>query len=169
MALDVETGNGSSTAEAYLSVAEADAYHTRFGNAGWTGDDSVKEVAIRKATRYLDARYGRRWLGQRTNSGQALNWPRSFIEDSDGFYLNANTIPQRLKDACAMMALAALTEDIYADIDADSGSKTKSEIVVGPIEISDEFVGGAEAVKWYRLAEDLVAEYITTSGQITRG
>jgi len=169
MALIVETGSGSSTAESYLSVTDADTYHSNYGNTDWTGDDSVKEIALRKATRYIDALYARRWLGRRVSASQALDWPRAYVEDYDGFYLSSSEIPQGIKDAIALMALAALTEDIYPDLDEGEGAKVASKIVVGPIEISDQFAGGAVAVKYYRLAEDLLSRYITSGGTISRG
>ena len=74
MALVVEDGTGLSTAESYISVADADTYHSDRGNALWTGTDAVKEEALRQATEYLDATYD--WKGSISLTTQALNWPR---------------------------------------------------------------------------------------------
>lgn len=170
MALDVETGTGSATAESYLSVADADIYHANYGNTSWaSADEADKEVALRKATRFLDARYGQRWLGRRNSHDQALDWPRAYVHIEDEFWVDANSIPQKIKDATAVMAHLALTEDIYPDLDVDEGSKESAKIVVGPIEIEDKFLGGGEPVKFYRLVDDLVARYITSGGQLYRG
>lgn len=170
MALIVETGSGSSTAESYLSVSDADTYHSNYGNTAWASASTAeKEIALRKSTRYLDAKYALRWAGQRTNAAQALDWPRAYIEDYDGHYIDANSIPQGLKDASAVLALATLSEDIFPDIDGGEGGKSESKVVVGPIEISDKFAGAAETVKYYRLAESLISSLITSGGTITRG
>jgi len=101
MALVVEDGTGKSNAESYLSVADCDTYHTNMGNTGWAGDATVKEVALRKATKFLDNKFRLRWKGTRTNEDQALAWPRSNVEDIDGFYYDSDGIPQTLKDATA--------------------------------------------------------------------
>lgn len=43
--------------DSYISLVDADAYHLAMGNAGWTGDDAMKEVALRKATQYIEVTY----------------------------------------------------------------------------------------------------------------
>lgn len=170
MSLNVETGTGSSSSESYASVANADTYHTNYGNEDWDLlTTAAKEIALRKATRFLDAKYGRRWLGSRSYENQALNWPRSYVEDPDGFYLSGSAIPQALKDATSIMALAASAEDIYPDVEADDGAIKRAKVVVGPIEIEDEFTGSAFTVKMYRLAEDVLSRYITSGGTVSRG
>lgn len=50
MSLIVENGTGKSNADAYVTLAECDAYHVRFGNSGWkitTG--AVSNEADRKS------------------------------------------------------------------------------------------------------------------------
>ena len=66
MALIVEDGTGVSGAESYISVVDADDYHTNHGNTSWgSADTTAKEIALRKASEYLDGKYGKRWLGIR--------------------------------------------------------------------------------------------------------
>ena len=43
--------------DSYISLADANAYHASMGNTGWTGDDTAKEVALRKATQYIGITY----------------------------------------------------------------------------------------------------------------
>ena len=43
--------------DSYINLVDADAYHVSMGNAGWTGADAVKEVALRKATQYIGITY----------------------------------------------------------------------------------------------------------------
>lgn len=171
MSLVHETGSGLVNAESYSSVADADTYHSNFGNTSWAAaDDADKEIALRKATRYIDTKFNGDWFGQRTNSAQALDWPRSYVRDNDGYYLNGNVLPNDLKNACAVLALLALTEDIYANIDAESGSPTAKKIVVGPITIEKRFsAGGAESSKIYRLADDMLMQFVSPGGSLERG
>ena len=62
--------------DAYVSLAACDAYHTALGNTAWTGLDAAKEVAIRKATLWVDNAYRGRWKGIRCDTTQPLAWPR---------------------------------------------------------------------------------------------
>jgi len=171
MSLIVETGSGSSTSESYLSEADADTYHSNFGNTAWALLASAdKEIALRKATRYIDTKFSGDWYGKRTNSSQALDWPRAYVRDNDGYYLNSNEMPSALLDATAILALLASTEDIYANIDANEGAVTVDEIVVGPIKINQHFgAGGATATNVYRLADDMLAQFVSQGGSLDRG
>lgn len=123
----VEDGTGLSTAQSYVSVADADAYHTAHGNATWTGVDALKEAALVRATQALDARYS--WQGYRLVETQALDWPRYDAYDVDGYYLSG--VPQGIKDALCEMALlelvtpGELTESVEVSVKREK---------VGPLE-----------------------------------
>ena len=107
MAIIVEDGTGLTTAETFVSVADADAYHLAMNNATWTGAEAVKESALRRAAQYIDTRY--RYKGERKNLNQALEWPRAFYE-SDG---RAESWPvPNLKAACCEAALRALSHGL---------------------------------------------------------
>jgi hypothetical protein len=100
---------GDIAANSYASVAEADAYHTARGNATWTGADAVKEVALIRATQWLDGRYGERWPGVRWNLRlQALDWPRVYATDRDGTSIDGDTIPPEIIAATCEAALREL-------------------------------------------------------------
>jgi hypothetical protein len=167
MALVVEDGTGKSDAESYLSVADADAYHTAHGNTGWTGDDAVKEVALRLATRWLNATYQARWIGDRFSSGQALSWPREDAE-VDGYVLDAADLPQQLLDATAELALKQVEGDtLFADM-SDEGTLKSTTVRVGPITDSKTYQGGSRGIKRYRLAEALVSVLLKPGSQLQR-
>lgn len=85
MTLTVETGIGFANADSYASVADADAYAANFGLT-WAGDATAKEVALRRATAFLDANYRARFPGYRVKRrDQALEWPRyaAFVRTYD--------------------------------------------------------------------------------------
>lgn len=125
MALVVETGTGSATGESYISVTDADTYHSDRGNATWaTLTTAVKEQNLRKATEYMLQQYRIRWKGVRMTSTQALDWPRAYV------YLEAvvtganqefpnlvadNIVPVEVKRACAELALKASSAELLAD------------------------------------------------------
>ena len=130
--LTVETGAIIAGAESYVTAAECDTYHTNRGNATWTGTDTAKEAALRKAAAYLDSHYRRRWKGNRVYPlHQFMEWPRYGVDIGNmapmigGVYLNgailnqflpSDEIPQRVKDAQCELALRALSADLNTDI-----------------------------------------------------
>lgn len=130
MALIVEDGTGRTDAESYISVADADARHSNFGNSAWTGTDAVKESALRKATAYMLQAYRQLWVGNRVkvNPPQALDWPRYGVE-VDGFPVHFDVVPADIANACADLALRALSGDLNADLTRGVVRKK-----IGPIE-----------------------------------
>jgi hypothetical protein len=138
MSLIVEEGNGLSDADAYISLAFCTAYNSSIGETGWAVDlesptsVAAAEVAIRKATKYLDLKYGKNYTGVRYSSSQALQWPRSSAYTSDGYYIGA-IIPACIKEACAEVARRILTgTEVFPDLTNSILSKKES---VGPISV----------------------------------
>lgn len=131
MTLVVEDGTGLDTAESYISATDADTYHALRGNTPWAAlADADKEIALRKATEYLDARYGARWKGARTVSSQALGWPRQNAElpDECGYY-PSDALPIPLVRATAEAALLSLTETFWLPTDPATIVESTSEKV----------------------------------------
>jgi hypothetical protein len=115
LSLIVEDGTGLSTANALVSVADADARHTLLSNTAWTGLDAVKEAAIARATAYMEQAFRERWSGFRLHKTQALSWPRWNVW-VDGYPIEPNIVPPEVANACADLALRALSADLNADL-----------------------------------------------------
>lgn len=117
MALVVEDGSGKANAESYITVADADARHTSLGNTSWTGATTAKEAALRKATNYMVQAYRQRWTGFRVKAipAQALDWPRYGVE-VDNLPVHFDIVPTDIANACADLALKALTSDLAPDL-----------------------------------------------------
>lgn len=169
MALVVEDGSAVTNAESYVSIADASTYHTTWANTAWAAaaSDAIREGALRKATRYLDATYGPRWKGHRSTATQALDWPRSWVYTREDYLVAANSVPQQLKDACAEMALKALSEDLMPDL-SDTGTVSSESITVGSISSSTTFMGGKSPVKKYRAVDALVSTIVDGPGELIR-
>lgn len=155
MALVVETGAGLAGAESYISVADADARHTALGNSAWTGDDSVKEAALRKATEYMEQAFRSRWSGVRRTGTQALSWPRAYVL-VDGYGVESDVVPSIVANACADLALKALSEDLNADLERAVVRKK-----VGPLET--EYDRASPQSKRYRAVDMALAPYLKGS------
>ena len=154
MPLVVEDGTGLVGADAYISVANADTYFLASANATWAAATiPAKEVAIIKATRYMEKRFGTKWKGLIASSEQALGWPRRYVYDERGTEL-VDQVPVQIARACAEYAVQALInplipETVYPIADGAPvpfGRINRKVEKVGPIyEETYYSTGGAHA------------------------
>lgn len=130
MALTPEDGTGLANADSYISLSDATARHLSLGSAAWAAaaSDTVREQALRRATVYMEQAYRSRWSGQRVNSTQALSWPRYGVV-VDCWTVDSDSVPAEIANACADLALKALSDDLNADLTRGVVRKK-----VGPIE-----------------------------------
>ena len=151
MALVVEDGTGLPTANSYLSVATADAYHTEICNEGWGGGQTKKEAALIRATRWIDQHFdflgGRIVLGDGTvtNLPQALNWPREGVVHEEGFAISPDTVPTEIVQATAEVALAVMD---YGDLEpsaAPGGTVSEELEKTGRTWVQTKFSAGGDA------------------------
>jgi hypothetical protein len=150
MALIVEDGSQVAGAEAYASVADADAYFTARANTTWAAlGTSAKEAALRLAADYIEAMYGERWQGERVTWTQALSWPRQGVV-LDGVQLDYDVIPGALMRANVELALKASAGELLADQGAQVVSET-----VGPISVT--YAAGARQATRYAYVENMLA------------
>lgn len=163
MSLVVEDGSGKTTAESYISVADATTYHANHGNpSAWSSaTEAEQEEALRIATQYLDAVYGLRWLGTRSSLTQRLDWPRYNVTNSDGDYLDDTELPRQLAEATAVLGLKHLTETngVLPDV-SNNGTVKRKKVAVGPITEETEYMGGLNPLKRYTLAEMLISRLL---------
>lgn len=171
MALITEDGTGKSDAESYLSVVDADTYHTSFGNTTWTAaSTSDKEVALRKATQYLDQKYHLQWKGERTwadRDDQKLDWPRSGVRDRNTLY-DSNEIPTSLKDATAVLALEALSADLVTTVTVANQGIKKKFTRADTVATSTEYAGIKATQKKYTLAGNMLSGLLRTANTVER-
>lgn len=158
MTLIVEDGTGLEDAESYVSVADADTYHVNRNNETWSDYSTAeKEAALRKATQYIDGRWGRRFVGEMLSMSQALCWPRTPTDWPD-------EIPLPLQHACAELALRAAASELQPDL--DRGGAVQSQ-TVGPLSVtySDHAPGG----KTFPWVERIMARLVLAGGTLARG
>lgn len=173
MALIVEDGTGLSTAEAYISVADADTYFAAYGApAEWTASTTgQKETALRIGCQYLDAKYAGRYKGTRTNETQALAFPRADIIDNDDFGIDDDVIPVDLGRANAEAALRQRQgTDLLADQDEPSSIK-REMVKVGPITEDISYESPKSSIPSFPKIDRLLikAGLINPPGEFVRG
>ena len=163
MAFLVEDGTGLAAATAYVSVSYADAYHALSG-AAWTGEESAKQQAIVKATRFIDRRFFGRFRGVQRSGSQALAFPRVGIYDEAGRL--RDEMPRQIKEACAEYALRALSGEILPDPEHDAAGVVRSRTEqVGPISESVEYER-TRAAPSYPEADALLRPLLHSGGAV---
>jgi hypothetical protein len=180
MAIDVETGTGSATANSYVSVIEADAYVEDFlrNAVGWTGLSAAdKHTYLKEGTQALDGIYGARWRGYRSSSIQSLDWPRSSAVTPDGWSVSQTEIPTAVKNAVVELAWRALQDTAGPDADGTSalipdgtaGDNLKvEEVSVGSLRERKEYFGTKSTVVRVRKVDLMLKNYIVAYGQVVR-
>ncbi len=170
MALIVEDGTGKSDAESYISVADANTYDSKYvASATWdAATDPEKEVALRKGTQYLDARYNGNWRGRRANEDQALDWPRLDAVDNDGYEIDYQSLPTQLEQATVEAAIRSLSEELLPDPE-EGGDIKKEKTKVGPITDEVEYLGAKTEMKDYPKVMDLLTALIFSGDRVIKG
>lgn len=158
MAIVVEDGTGKSTAESYISVADASTYHTARGNTAWAAltTDALREAALRKATDYMRQAYRSRWQGYKVNEDQALDWPRYGVE-VEGYAVDSDIVPTEVKNACAELALKASAAELNPDLTQGVLSEQVGSIQVTYDKASPQFTR-------YRAIDAIIAPYLKAGG-----
>jgi hypothetical protein len=171
--LIIETGAGLANAESYISVADATAYHANRGNTSWAAlaSDTVREQLLRQATEYMVGQYRDNWKGQRTSIVQALDWPRYNVQLPDvGIgryiaYVQSNIVPIEVANACAVLALQAISGPLAPNLE-----RTIKQDTVGPI--TTIYEGGAPERPRYTAVDNMLKAFLAgygTSGKLVRG
>lgn len=163
----VEDGSGLTDSNSYLSVEDADQYFDNHSApVAWTSAVLAdKQNALRIATQYLDVVFGEVWVERRTNDEQALDWPRAFVNDSDGFAVESDIIPQAIEDATAEMALRSISGTTLLPDLTKPGGIGREKVKVGPIEKDTTYVGSASQIPRFSIVDALVEQFtIGTAG-----
>jgi hypothetical protein len=159
--MSLNTTIGGSTADSYVTVDEADAYHANFGNTDWAdiATDALKEVALRKAAQYIDTKS---FQGVKVTSTQALEWPRYNVV-VDGYDVSSSAIPDDIKVAQMEAALIASTQSLTPNL--SNGSVIEETVGKITKRYSDYTKDGGK--KW-PLVDNLLAGYVTGGGNFHR-
>lgn len=152
----VETGSGTSDANTWVTVEEADAILVLYGSPRewFNANDAAKKNALRQMARHLSLDY--KYQGVRSYSDQGLAHPRSGMIDDDGYDVDSTSIHRRMKEAQVVGAwkILAGTFNPFPDLTTGTGASGFS-ISIGSFSISENSSGGE-----LRTAEGRVSEVV---------
>lgn len=151
----------------YGTLAEALTYHTDRGNADWAAaaSDALRTAALVRATTWLDATYGSRFPGVRTDGrNQELQWPRSGAVDSEDWSIPYDEVPIEVKRATFEAALRELAAPGSLSPDYVASERVKRE-KVGPLETEyvDSGGGAGDARPVLSIVDDLLFTLLSGS------
>jgi hypothetical protein len=173
----VENGTGRLDANSYVSIIEADTYHSLRGNTIWaSATESDKVVALVRATDYVDTRW--KFTGEPVKSTQALVFPRK------SEYLNKNgddvsaSVPVEIANATMEYALLVLGDgtaliELSPSIDqTEPWAITLQRDRVGTLETETRYdtARGIKVTKSYPTADRIIKSsgFLTSRGGTIR-
>lgn len=129
MAIDATVGG--SAANSYVTMEAADDFFdTRINGGDWgAAGETVREAALVTAAHRLDQEAFR---GTRSDSDQALAWPRYGVTDADGRTIDSDTIPTDIKRAQMELAFAMIEGDLLAD----TGLEAVKNVRIGSLDVT---------------------------------
>lgn len=158
MSLSVQNSDGTVTdAAAYVSVTDFKAYHTARGNVLTAYSDAQIEVALTKATDYLDRRF--LFVGYpRQGRTQTTKWPRWDAYDVDENLVSG--IPVEVVQATCEYAFRALSAELDPDPTRDATGREIASIsqTAGPVSESITYRddGGGSTLPEYPAADQML-------------
>lgn len=156
--LTVETGAGLADADSYVSVAGFKAHCDRQGLDYSGYDDAAIEIALRKATQWIDATYGPVFKGTWSTATQALQWPRVGViyRNKD---VDAYEIPSHL-----VAATSEATFRVLRDADAlmpDTPAQAVKRDKVGDVETEFRTASATPSLGGFKVIDAFLADLIT--------
>lgn len=134
MALIVETGTGSTTANSFVADTEFVTWAKARGYTTYPESGAERAPFLVLAADYLANEKRFRWRGTRNTAAQALPWPRTGVVDRDGLSWASNAVPWRVKQAqCALAWLAMNGTELQPVL--ERGGRVASESI-GPISVT---------------------------------
>lgn len=146
--------------DVYADTTTATSYVTAMigGDAtSWlaaTADDKARTLV--SATRMLDRQD---WSGTKTDSAQALDWPRTGVVDADGIAVDSATVPDAVVDASIELAVALLANpDLQA---AQSGGKSVRRVDAKGVSV--EFFAPESFGRFPTVVQELVGAFLSAN------
>lgn len=152
--------------DAYLSISDADAYWNVRNDSVWSAaSDAEKEKALREATQYIDGAFS--FIGSHKHDN-VLAWPRYDVLIRKGNFkgqdYDSDTIPPQVKNACAELALEALSARLV-EVKERGGAVKREKVDV----IEVEYLDFAPSGKTFGFVKMILSPLTTGGGGRTKG
>lgn len=148
-------------------------YHENRGSSAWTAigvTDEHREAALLRASEWIDAEFGSRFPGVRTEGrDQERAWPRvgsdgSVVTDLEGNEIDDDLVPIEVERATYAAALIELTDPGTLGADLERGGAVK-RLKAGSVEV--EYADGAPIETTRRTVLNALSGLIVTKKSST--
>lgn len=105
--------------EYYGTAAGFETYHVARGRHVNQYHENDVNVALLVASEWLDGAFGYRWPGYKVGNReqQTRDWPRSWVQDREGYPVSAETVPTEIENATYEAALRHLQDKTVLQAD----------------------------------------------------
>ena len=161
MALTVEDGSVVSSANTYVTVDYVDSYCDDLGLSDWEDlTETEKEQAILRAMSFIESQS---FKGVKTDVDNALKWPREGVYDEDGYAIDDDTIPDRLKKAVARAAYEECLDANCLQQNIDKGVKREKIDILE----TEYFISDSLPTTTYQAVNNYLKPYVKSSNQVS--
>lgn len=172
MALTIEDGTGVTGADSYATRAEYITYVANY-YGGTVADEDASDVPLRAAFSWMR---GQSWKGTKTyGRSQTGAWPRTDVEDCEGYAIDTDAIPVEVKQA--QMELAWAEQQSPGTL-SPSGSVrdalvSMEKVDVIQVEYDTSTMSASDALAYAQVrveaAMRLLGCFLTGGGRVGRG
>lgn len=152
----------------YGTFAGFQAYHTARGTNVASYTEANVNVALLVASEWLDGAFGYRWPGYKVGDRQqqTRDWPRSWVQDREGYPVDAETVPTEIQNATYEAALRHLIDPTALQSDY-TPNRYKRVSIEGSISAEYLSLSAQEVQKQFPVIGQILAPILEGNGGVS--
>lgn len=152
----------------YGTAAAFTSYHTERGRDVSEYDEAAISVALLVASEWLDGSFGHRWPGYKVGdrNQQVRDWPRSWVQDREGYPVDAETVPVEIENATYEAALRHLTDPTGLLVD-HTDDRYRRVSIDGAIAVEYRGLNAMQVQKQFPVIGNILAPIMEGGGNLS--
>lgn len=152
----------------YGTAAGFQTYHTARGRdvSAYATDDV--NVALLVASEWLDGSFGYRWPGYKVGdrAQQTRDWPRSWVQDREGYPVSADFVPTEIENATYEAALRHLQDETVLQADY-TPNRYKRVSIEGSVSAEYLSLSAEQVQKQFPIIGQILAPLLEGNGGVS--
>lgn len=152
----------------YGTAAGFQTYHTARGrDVSIHATDDVN-VALLVASEWLDGSFGYRWPGYKVGdrAQQTRDWPRSWVQDREGYPVSADFVPTEIENATYEAALRHLQDETVLQADY-TPTRYKRVSIEGSVSAEYLSLSAEQVQKQFPIIGQILAPLLEGNGGVS--
>lgn len=152
----------------YGTFAGFQAYHAARGRHVNQYHEADTNIALLVASEWLDGAFGYRWPGYKVGdrAQQTRDWPRSWVQDREGYPVSAETVPVEIENATYEAALRHLQDPTVLQSDY-TPNKYKRVSIDGSVSAEYLSLSAQEVQKQFPIIGQILAPLLEGNGGVS--